>query len=211
MQTTHKFPIRYTSLATTVAELVSDLWLDGKLTSRSVRYHLRKMLSEKGINATLSSGAFRTTIILPKGVIKVPHDESSIKSTITESKLFAAIRKNKHIAQHFPISQLIHSSGFSVILQERVRNVATEEIAKTHPLYNSKRIDERNPIHKAVDSFGKKLGLGDIHMGNYGWKASTNGPYPVFFDCELGTGMSDLTSKQAEKVANKVISWKFPL
>lgn len=207
----HKFPTRYTRIATEAANIVSTLWAEDKLSSRTVRYHLRKMLIEKGITPKLDSGAFRTTILLPKGVIKVPHTEDAIKSTITEARLFDVVKKNKNIAQHFPESYLVHAYGFPVLLQERVPNVATQNIPKTHPMYNSPRIDEQNPIHQAVDEFGQRLGLGDIHMGNYGWKYDNYGAYPVFFDCELSPDMQDFTPKQVKKVAARTAEWEYPV
>ena len=199
------FNTRHTKLARQIATMTADLWMADRLSLRNVRSGIRKMIDDP----TLDSGAFRTTLILRDAVIKVPHHIDAIRSTIVEYRLFEAVKKNRKIAMHFPHSDLITEYGMPVLLQERVKMVATQEIGKDHPLSNVNYRSVNNPVSIAVEKFARKLGLGDTHSGNYGWKEHRKGYYPVFFDCEVAPGMTDYKLEQVERVAQRDISWGF--
>jgi hypothetical protein len=159
----------------------------------------------------LDSGAFRTTLILRDAVIKVPHHNDAIRSTIVEYRLFEAVKRNRKIAMHFPYSSLVTEYGMPVLLQERVPMVATQEITDDHPLAHIYHNTSKNPVHAEVKKFARKLGLGDTHHGNYGWKEHRKGFYPVFFDCEVAPGMTDYNVRQVERIAQRNISWEYPI
>jgi hypothetical protein len=205
------FPRRYETIARHLGEGVSDLWLDGKLTERRVRTLIRRYCEDRNITPTMFSGAFRTVLSLPNGVIKVPHDESAVKSTALEGKMFQIIRGNKNIAKHFPVSNVVYTHGIPVIIQERVEQVATISIDTTHPMALVGELTEQNPVHLVVEEFAHKMGLGDVHLGNYGWKESRKGYYPVFFDCELVPDGYDLSLRHARKIANSKATWQYYL
>ncbi len=207
-----KFSSRYIKIAKDTAESVSHLWLKGMLRKNTVRQEVRKIVSDSNISFKLDSGAYRTALILPSGVIKIPHHEDAIKSTVIEARLFHTVRKNRGIALHFPHTEVVHAYGMPVMIQERVPFVAAQEVSVDHPLSGSDLDDaEYHPAHIAVDKFARKLGLGDAHLGNYGWRSNSKGFYPVFFDCEVSTGMSDLTPTQIQRVSEKDIRWNYPV
>lgn len=199
------FNSRHTKLARQIATMTADLWMADKLSLRTVRAGIRNMFDD----VTMDSGAFRTTVLLKNAVIKVPHHVDAIRSTIVEYKMFEAVRKNRTIAIHFPVSELIVEYGMPVLIQERVPMVATQEISERNPLSRVNYNNPDNHIHTAVGKFARKLGLGDTHYGNYGWKENRKGFYPVFFDCEVSPNMSDYKPHQIQKVVSKKISWGY--
>jgi hypothetical protein len=205
------FSTRYQKIAQDSAENVSGLWIANRLSEKNVRKVIRSVMKPKNIRYSLFSGSYRTALVLPSLVIKVPHTEDAIKSTVVEAKMFEIVRKNRLIAKHFPRTQIIHAYGMPVVLQERILNVATESVDENHPLADDIDNAEYHPAHRAVEKFAKKLGLGDAHLGNYGWAMNSKGLYPVFFDCEVSTGMSDMTQKQVEKLVNRDIRWEYPV
>lgn len=198
------FSNRQYRIAQNIANMAADLWLANKLSMRNVRAGIREMY-----DVSLDSGAFRTSVLLKDAVIKVPHHVDAIRSTMLEYKLFDTVRKNRKIAMHFPTSDLVIVSTMPVLLQERVPMVATQEIEEGHPLSKVNYRSTNNPVHVAVEKFAKKLGLGDTHSGNYGWKENRKGFYPVFFDCEVAPTMVDYTPRQVEKVVSKKVSWEY--
>lgn len=198
------FNSRHYRIAENIANMAAELWLADKLSLRNVRSGIRAMY-----DVSLDSGAFRTSVLLKDAVIKVPHHRDAIRSTMLEYRLFDAVRKNRTIAMHFPKSELVIGSTMPVLLQERVPMVATQEIEENHPMAQVNYRSAKNPVHVAVEKFAKKLGLGDTHSGNYGWKENRKGFYPVFFDCEVSPGMTDYKPHQIEKVVSKKISWDY--
>lgn len=199
------FNIRHQRIAKNIANMAADLWMGDKLSERNVRAGIRAMFDE----VVLDSGAFRTSVLLKNAVIKVPHHIDAIRSTIIEYKMFEAVRKNRKIAIHFPMSELVTEYGMPVLMQERVPMVATQEISNRNPLAKVNYNNPNNVVHSAVERFAKRLGLGDTHYGNYGWKENRKGFYPVFFDCEVSPNMSDYKPEQIKKVVNKDIVWDY--
>lgn len=188
----NKFPRRYIGAARKIGNGVTELWMRGELTKRRVRRVIRDVLGD----VRMSDGAFRITAFLPNGVIKVPYQESAIKSTFAEAKLFEIVKRNRQIARYFPISQLVSVDGIPVVVQEFVDMVGV------------------NPIENALDhveSFGRKIGIGDIHEHNYGWKEDRYGLYPVFVDCETSMDMTDLDGRKLKKIASRTPKWSYPL
>ena len=186
------FPQRYHTYAEQIGKQVADLWLADRLSLRRVRKVIRAVV---GDDVQLSSGGYRTTAILRNGVIKVPHDDSAIRSTFTEARIFETVKKNKTIVQHFPNSQLIVVEGMPVILQALVGGVAS-------------RYDHDTTT--AVERFGKRLGIGDIHLYNYGWGEDGQGIYPIFIDCETSPRKMSTTPQEVKKISTKRVRWDYP-
>lgn len=205
------FSNRYRKLAHDIATKVSTLWVNDRLSETNVRRAIRQIVNDRNIRYALSSGGYRTALVLPSLVIKVPHADVSIKSSVVEVKMFEVVRKNRRIAKHFPYTEIVHAYGMPVILQERISNVATEEVNEEHPLWNDVENAEYHPAHLSVEKFARKLGIGDAHPGNYGWASNTRGYYPVFFDCEVSANMTDLTQKEVEKLLKKDVRWEYPV
>jgi hypothetical protein len=187
------FPQRYQSYARRIGAEVATLWLSEQLTPRRVRKIMRNVI---GQDVTLSSGAFRTTAILPNGVIKVPHDESAIRSTFTEARIFAAVKHNKNIARHFPQAELIVMEGIPVLIQSKVEGIAE------HTDWDS--------LDHVID-FGQKLGVGDVHLHNYGWGEDEQGIYPIFIDCETNEQFTSVSPAEVKRISQKQVRWKYPV
>jgi hypothetical protein len=187
---------RRKTIATALASELALLWLDNKLTYRRVA----KILDTKFPTTQRVSGAFRSTLLFPEYVIKVPHEEVAVKSTILEARIYKTARANPRIAKHFPNTHLMCRDGIPVLVQERVPYVATE-----HPLQDINTED--HPLHRLVALYAKEIGIGDIHLGNYGWKRGRTRHYPVFFDCELTPRGYDLKLKHLHKLSEAVVTW----
>ena len=187
---------RRKTIATALASELSLLWLDNKLTYRRVA----PVLDTKFPATQRISGAFRSTLLFAGYVIKVPHTESAIKSTVLESRIYKTGRACAPIAKHFPNTYLLTHDGIPVLVQERVPYVATE-----YPLDDINTED--HPLHRLVALYAKEIGLGDIHLGNYGWKRGRKRYYPVFFDCELTPQGYDLKVRHLQKLAAATITW----
>jgi hypothetical protein len=113
---------RRKTIATALASELSNLWLDSKLTYRRVA----KLLDTKFPVTQRVSGAFRSTLLFSGYVIKVPHTEVAIKSTVLEARIYKTGRGNPTIAKNFPKTELLSHDGIPVLVQERVPFVATE-------------------------------------------------------------------------------------
>jgi len=186
-----KFPKRYYPKARRISRAVHTLWLYNKLTKRRVHTVIRDVLG----NVSIQTGAFRSTAILPNGVIKVPHTEDSIKSTLLEVELFRAARRSRH-ARHFPVTELVMCGNVPVLLQERVNEIA---------IYASKDVEDD------VTQFAENIGVGDIHAHNYGWRDDRYGMYPVFVDCETSMNGKNLTVHDVCRVQRASTPWKYPI
>jgi hypothetical protein len=187
---------RRQTIAKKIASEVASLWLDDKLTYRRVA----KLLDTQYPNVQRISGAFRSTLLFQSHVMKVPHTEESIKSTVLESRIYKTVRANPVIAKHFPKTNLFVHEGIPILLQEKVPYVATE-----HPLEDI--TTEDHPLHCLVAMYAGEMGIGDIHLGNYGWKRGRSRYYPVFFDCELTPFGDDLKPHHLKKMGASKVSW----
>jgi hypothetical protein len=184
------FPKYYYRHAQRLAADVHMLWLYDKLTVRRVRALLKRVLGP----VELQSGSFRTSALLPRGIIKVPHDVQAIQSTFLEMELFTAVARHTTLHHHFPHTELIATGGVPVLMQERVT-------------YVGHRTSE--DVAEAVTGFARQVGLGDIHPHNYGWEFSRHGPYPVFVDCETSQSHATLTPHDIHRVAGAVARWPY--
>lgn len=187
---------RRKTIATALASELSNLWLDSKLTYRRVA----KLLDTKFPVTQRVSGAFRSTLLFSGYVIKVPHAEVAIKSTVLEARIYKTGRGNPTIAKNFPKTELLSHDGIPVLVQERVPHVATE-----YPLEDINTED--HPLHRLVALYAREIGIGDIHLGNYGWKHGRKRYYPVFFDCELTPRGYDLKPRHLQKLREATVSW----
>lgn len=198
------FSNRDRKIARTVARRVADLWMDNRLTANRVRRVIREVIP----NATIDAGAWRTSVLLTKTVLKVPHHPDAIRSTMVEHRLFQATKRNRVIARHFPTSEVVTVDGVPVMIQERIPMVASQEVEDDHPLAEfGQHQYVVHPAHRSAMTFAKRLGIGDCHLGNYGWRSNRRGYYPVFFDCEVGTGMTDHTNQAVHRIASKTVKW----
>ena len=187
------FPRRYHMYARQIGEQVANLWLSNQLTIRRVRRVIRSVI---GDDVRLSSGAFRTTAILPNGVIKVPHDEAAIRSTFSEARIFEVVKHNKNIARHFPNAELVTVEGIPVLIQSKVDNIA--------------RFTDWDSLDHVIE-FGQKIGVGDVHLHNYGWGEDEHGIYPIFIDCETTNRAVAPTLHEVHRMSQKRARWSYPL
>jgi hypothetical protein len=184
------FPKRYYRDGNRISAAVHRLWLYDKLTKRNVRTALQSLLGDVAIQ----TGAFRSTAILPQAVIKVPHAEEGIKSTLLEVELLQKMRRSRY-RRHFPETQIITTSNVPVLVQSRVADVAAYSSAD---------------VEADVTTFAKALGIGDVHAHNYGWGYDRRGMYPVFIDCETSTRGKNLTTRDVQKFETSSAAWHYP-
>lgn len=186
------FPKRYYTYAMRIAKSAHELWVHDRLTERRIRRLLRDIIGD----VPLHSGSYRTTAILPNGVIKVPHDTAALRSTFLEMELFTRAYKSSTLARHFPQSVAITNGAVPVLIQEEIDSIA--------------RPTDEHVTH-LVQGFAKHLGIGDVHAHNYGWRSSTKGLCPVFVDCETSTRFTALTPRDIDKLDQVVHRWTHTL
>lgn len=121
-----------------------------------------------GIDAT--SGCYRTAFILDNVVVKVSRNKARAKDLVSEANFIQKMKKDKKFGRHFPQTEVFKVGNVTLQIQEKVD--------MSHKGINYIMRD-------AVEMLGEKLGIEDIHSGNYGWKKGKNGKYPVFVDVDF--------------------------
>lgn len=153
-----------------IAEAIAML-LDSKDEGSSYREHNDRMRTEiKSTNpkVKLSSGMYRTAAVFDKFVVKFARDDRH-EALRTEAEFIQKMRKHKQFGRHFPETQLIEIGGVSVLIQEKVD--------MSHR--------GRRDLQDAAENLADRLGLDDMHEGNYGWKGPKGKEYPVFVDVDF--------------------------
>lgn len=123
----------------------------------------------------ITSGIMRTALIFEDLVIKIPGGQSGgndrADELIEETRFIRKMRKHKKFGRHFPETTVIRHRGLVLQLQERVPNVWSDRLCRK---YSSD-----------VLALAEKLGIDDVHSGNYGWKGPKGKEYPVFIDVDF--------------------------
>lgn len=185
------FPKKYQRIAEKIAMGAATLWMNDKLTPRRIKKVIVEACGDTPV--TIDYGSYRTVAILPNGVIKVPHDPRAIRSTFSEARLFR-IMSATQMKKHFPFTELVSTEGIPVLVQERIDDVM---------------LMDEPWVGKEVERFANRIGLGDVHNANYGWRKDKKGMYPVFIDCETNQNMRDLTEQEINKVRQSKVRWPY--
>lgn len=134
-----------------------------------------QILKELGYKVKwVNSGIARTAFLLDEVVIKIPggrvYDSDRTKDMIEETQFIRKMRRHKKYGRHFPETTVVRHAGFVLQVQEKIPHVEGKLCFKYK--------DE-------VYELGMKLGIDDIHEGNYGWKGPRGKEYPVFIDVDF--------------------------
>lgn len=125
---------------------------------------------EDAFGVTTDSGAYRIAFILDNVVIKMSKEQSRSRKLVAEAKFIEKMRKDKTYGRHFPQTEILKIGNVTLQIQEKVD--------MSHKGMSYEMMDE-------AENLGFRLGIQDIHDGNYGWKIGPNGAYPVFVDVDF--------------------------
>lgn len=117
----------------------------------------------------VSSGVYRTAVIFDDYVVKWSRDLSRQRALVNEARFIEKMKGTKY-ARHFPDTRVLELGRVFVVVQELIPNVDARAFLK---------------FEDAVISLGNRLGIDDVHPGNYGWKGPKGREYPVFIDVDL--------------------------
>ena len=147
----------------------SDSYSGYSSPSKELLSVLKKHLPYR--SSFLTSGCYRAVLVTPDFVVK-----TDITSPIYGERLRAEMRfinayrsDRSNWKKHFPRTQLIRASKFTVQLQEHIPHND-----RLHDLFS-----------EDVYNLGCFLGIDDVGENNYGWKGPRGKEYPVFFDVDL--------------------------
>lgn len=129
--------------------------------ARELKKHFR--------NIHVTNGVYRTAVVFDDHVIKWSRDLSRQEALKDEARFIRKMRKTK-FARHFPRTRLVTLGEVVVMIQERVPNVDNSRFAF---------------LIDAVIDLGAKLGIDDVHGGNFGWRGRKGKEYPVFIDVDI--------------------------
>lgn len=133
----------------------------------------KKVLTQVATSERLSGqfkvGCYRIAFVTDDAVYKFQYNEHEQSCIIQEFEFIKRMRQTPY-KRHFPASALVHGITFPVLIQERIN-------------MNHKGIPET--LHMQAKLLGKRLGLDDMHQGNYGWKGKRREEYPVFVDVDF--------------------------
>lgn len=157
--------------------------LDSKEETSSYREHIdtvRSAIKDTDPKVKLASGMYRTAAVFDKFVVKFARDgrQEQLK---TEAAYITKMRKNRKWGRHFPETHVIEIGGVTVLIQEKVD--------MSHR--------GRHELQDSAEKLAERLGIDDMHDGNYGWKKGKNGVYPVFVDVDF---RGDRTIPRARKI-----------
>lgn len=151
--------------------LAIAMLIDSKEVSQSYNdfnRELKDIVRTTDPKVKLSSGMYRTAAVFDKFVIKFPRDgrHEAIKQ---EAEYITKMRKHKKWGRHFPKTQLVEFEGIHILIQEKV----------------DMNHRGRRDLQDAAENLAYRLGIEDMHEGNYGWKGPKGREYPVFIDVDF--------------------------
>jgi hypothetical protein len=153
-------------IASAIAMLV-----DSKDDGSSYREHIdsvRTEIKNTDPKVKLSSGMYRTAAVFKDFVVKFARDNRH-EALKQEAEFIAKMRKNRKWGRHFPETHVLEVGGVTVLIQEKVD--------MSHR--------GRRDLQDAAEHLATRLGLDDMHEGNYGWKGPKGKEYPVFVDVDF--------------------------
>lgn len=130
---------------------------------------LTQVAQAERLSGTFKVGCYRIVFVTDDAVFKFQYNEHQFSCILKEFNFLSQMRESSY-RKHFPTSMLVHAITFPVLIQER--------IDMTH-----KGIPET--LHMQARLLGRRLGLEDVHIGNYGWKGKRREEYPVFVDVDF--------------------------
>lgn len=130
---------------------------------------LTTMARSERLSGAFKVGCYRIAFVTENVVYKFQYNEHESSSILDEFNFIAGMRETAY-QKHFPVSALIRSVTFPVLIQERI-DMSHKGIPET--------------LHMQARLLGRRLGLEDVHIGNYGWKGARREEYPVYIDVDF--------------------------
>lgn len=165
-------------LATAIAML-----LDSKDERQSMREHIdsvRTAIKDTDPKVKLAQGMYRTAAVFDKFVVKFARDERQ-EALKAEAEFITKMRKHRKWGRHFPETHVLEIGGVTVLIQEKVD--------MSHR--------GRRDLQESAENLADRLGLDDMHEGNYGWKGPKGKEFPVYVDVDFRS--ADRTIPKARK------------
>lgn len=162
-------------VAATVSLILSES-LDGVVcyhafeSYRQARNEVEVEIKKRFPGVKAASGAYRTALIFDNFIIKFSRDEYRQEAIITEAEFINDFRADEKYARHFPETYVVQVGAAPVLVQQKV------DMSHRGFSYND---------HREVEYLGDRLGIEDVHQGNYGWAGPKGKRYPVFVDVDL--------------------------
>lgn len=153
-------------IASAIAMLLDSK--DELTASRTHANDVAKMARDTDPKAKVSSGSYRTAVVFDKFVVKFAQDDRQ-EELRDEAEFINKMRENETWGRHFPETHVLNIGGITVLIQEKV----------------DMNHRSRRHMQDAAENLAYKLGLEDMHEGNYGWKGPKGKEYPVFIDVDF--------------------------
>lgn len=123
-----------------------------------------------GESVKISSGAYRSTLMLDDAVVKFSLLVTRQKQLLEEAEFIQRMRNDATYGRHFPETYVVQVGEVPVLVQEKVRGVG--------------RLVDWD-LHEEVERLAERLGITDMHEENYGWAGPPRKQYPVFIDVDF--------------------------
>jgi hypothetical protein len=158
-------------------------WDEYEYEQRSgLKNRVQKFLKRKKIRgAKFKSGVFRLAVILPFAVLKLPIKSESVERFPEEATFIKRMRSTVKYKRHFPVTRLVVNAHNSIMN----RYCLVQEVIKMNKKEDYQMNKTERFFHDESQRLAGRLGLGDMHEWNYGWKGDKNKKYPVYVDCEF--------------------------
>ena len=156
-------------------EVDADLDDHWRISDRRVKTIARKVLRSMGYRKmTMANGMYRTAVLTPNRVFKIPTSAGSAVRMISEMEFIRRLRRNPKYRRYIAETKVIYTDIGPAFVQARAPRVGSPP---------------RGANHGTPYSLAHQMGIGDCHGQNYGWAVENGEPYPVFFDLEFEDGV----------------------
>lgn len=137
---------------------------------RAARHDIELVMKKQFPGVKVASGAYRTALVFNDLVVKFSRDECRQTEIRDEADFINHMRNDEKYGRHFPETYVVDVGSVPVLVQEKV-NMSHKGISWAD--------------RTQVEHLANRLGISDMHDGNYGWKGPKGKRYPVFVDVDL--------------------------
>ena len=165
------------------------------------RRAVREWMSQRYRAAMGNGGCYRAAAIFPKRkfVLKFDYNRRSDEALAKEAARIREWKSDPSIEKYFPKVHLFEIPMGNDILRvqmaeyvplvggETAKDATPELVRQIHDYNTNNRRNEHK--YPAAYNIACKLGIADMHDGNYGWRVSRGKiRHPVLVDVDLGFG-----------------------
>ena len=137
---------------------------------RQARHDVETEVKKRFPGVKVASGAYRTALVFDDFIVKFSRDDYRQDAIITEAEFINQLRADEQFGRHFPETYVVQVGDAPVLVQQKV-NMSQKGVSW----------DDRYEVER----LGERLGIEDVHEGNYGWAGPRGKRYPVFVDVDL--------------------------